>query len=723
MKNFRKTSLLILLTTVAIFASATAYAQLEANDRKWLELIRTDHPRLFLTAEDIPLIISNATSSEHSTFQTMQQRINRLLDKNIVFKDVMAPTGERNKVDYYGYRAAESAMLWLITRDKRYLTFAKNITRKLTDYYNLRVANDLNIQWYAFTQIATLCAYDWIYNDLEPTERKEIGEKLYHALYNVAWHGPNIRPERYRENRSGYTSGFYGTPVLPWYIGLTFYNEGINDKECVNMLCNGYDNHQKLAEYRASLGGCYSGVVSYALGAHPYAEYDFIYTFRSATGIDITPKMEHMLGLFRYIDWSRLPNNLEFGIGDTRHFDNKMPRNATYHVKEIANTFYATHPEIASMADELLSRYNDPDFLPNIMPFMPLLHRYHCGSEWDKNDSTSTQSSAYFDSVGHIFMRSGVGDDDTYAVFLTARKNRLHQHFDVNNFIIYKHGYRTIDSGTRPQPGLHLSHYFSRTVAHNCITIRMPDEQMPYYWGEAASNEDADTPVPNDGGQNNRQKGALLAYEESAEWVYIASDATEAYHKDKAELVVREFIWIKPDIFIIYDRVVSDKAEYPKKWLYHTVSKPIVNGKTEFAESSQGGKSICRTLLPKGSIMECIGGEGKQFWSDGKNWPIAKLTPSDYNYKRRHLFPDNNHPLVGQWRVEVSPKKAATHDHFLHIIQVGDEKLAELPKTKCEDKKECAHLSFEYEGCLYDILFDKTKSYGCQIKINKLLGK
>lgn len=63
MKNFRKTSLLILLTTVAIFASATAYAQLEANDRKWLKLIRTDHPRLFLTAEDIPLIISNATSS------------------------------------------------------------------------------------------------------------------------------------------------------------------------------------------------------------------------------------------------------------------------------------------------------------------------------------------------------------------------------------------------------------------------------------------------------------------------------------------------------------------------------------------------------------------------------------------------------------------------------------------------------------------------------------
>ena len=716
---------LLKLTLLAIIVaiSASVSAQPKIGDYEWMKQIRTDHPRMFLTAEDIPQITKAANSYENYCFRTMKRQIDKLIGQEIVFKNPLSRTGENTQNDRYGERVSEAAMLWLITKEEKYLDFTKSLLYKLIDYYKLRVANDLNITWYAFPVLSTLCAYDWIYNDLSAEEREKMGRELYYATYNVAWHGSGYREKRYRENPSGYNSGLYGSSMLPWYIGLTFIHEGINDKECKRMLYNGYDLHQKMAEHRAKLlgknGGCSSGTIGYGLGYYPYAEYDFIYTFRSAMGIDITPQMEYMIGYLRYMDWIRLPGNKEFGIGDANHITNGLPNgNIVIHIKTIANLFGKNHPELIEWAGELLSRYNAKERSVR-MTFIPLLNKFHFAHSEDVVSTTSNNKSIYFDTLGQIYMRSGQGDNDTYAVFLTERLSNHHQHFDINNFIIYKHGYRALDSGTRPQPGLHLSHYYARTVAHNCVTIRMPGEEMPHYWGTAAANEDADTPVPNDGGQCNRVDGKLLSYEEGADYVYIASDATKCYHETKAEQVVREFVWCAPDIFVIFDRVVSDKAEYPKKWLYHTVTEPTIKG-NEFAEISQGGKSICRTLLPQKAVISKIGGEGKQFWSDGKNWPLPD--PKKEDRSQVHVVnrkAGNDHPLFGQWRVEISPKKSAEKDYFLHILQVGDESLQSLPKTKCEDGKESVILSFDYAGSTYTLTFDKTKQYGCKIKIAK----
>ena len=701
--------------------SATASAQLKAGDYEWLGSIRTDHPRMFFTADDVSQIVSNSMLFDVRTFNGMQKRIDRVINKGVVFKDELKGN---NPNAQYGYRCAESAMLWVITHDARYLDFAKSLLGKMIDYYELRTSNNMHISAQAFTIIATLCAYDWIYNDLTEAERTELGKRLYKATYDIAWHGKDVRPKRPRENTSDYKSSFNGSAVLPWYVGLAFYGEGIDDEACEQMLRNGYDLHQKMTVHRAKMlgknGGLNSGTIGNGFDTYPCAEYNLIYTFRSAMGIDIAPQMQYMLGYMRYMDWSRLPNNKEFGIGDSAHSDNSLPRNFSAHIQEMANIFIKSNPDKFNWFAGLLARYNNPNSRTPGLTFTSLLHRYHFESdEVDSVADANNKQSIYFDNIGQIIMRSGVGDKDTYAVFLTERKNRNRQHYDLNNFIIYKNGYRVLDSGARPSPGLHTPYYYCRTVAHNCVTITMPNEQLPKGWGKAAPNEEAEASIPNDGGQRNNHGGKLLAYKESADYVYIASDATNCYHSNKANRVVREFVWIKPDIFVIYDRVESDKAEYPKRWLYHTASKPEMSGKTEFSEVSQGGKSICRTILPKKSVVELVGGEGKQFWSDGKNWAIPEFKKDDPLYKRNRNTPRNNHPLVGQWRVEVSPKKSATSDHFLHIVQVGDESLRALPQTECKDGKDVAILDFDYGDKHYSLSFDKREKSGCEIKVTK----
>ncbi len=707
---------IVITLIVAILALPTAmYAQPKQGDREWVAKIRPEHPRLFLCADDIPQIRETARTFESETFNAIKKRTDALLGKDVVFKNELARSGESTKNHHYGHRTAEAAMMWLITQDRKYLDLTKYLVGRMTDYYQLRVSHNLNIEWYAFSQIAVLCAYDWIYNDLTSNEREEMGKRLYDVLCNVALYDKKIRPYRYRENKGNYKSGLYGPRVLPWYIALTFYGEGINDDKCHEMACSGYDLHQKMIERRAGLvgesGGCSSGTVGYGLGAYPYAEYNFIYSFRSATGIDITPQMDYMIGYMHYMEWIRLPGSCEFGVGDANHRSCKLPGNIGTHVNEIAHLFGELHPEILPKAAGIMALYNQPTS-NHLITFMPLLHRFN---EMKRGVvAVQERKSMRFDALGQIYMRSGTGDDDTYAMFMTERVVGNHQHFDQNNFVIYKHGYRALDSGTRPQPGLHLPYYYARTVAHNCITIRMPDEKMPKYWGGAAANEDKKTPIPNDGGQNAPMQAKLLAYEEGDEWVYIASDATKCYHEDKADKVIREFVWCAPDVFVVFDRVVSDSADYPKRWLYHTVGKPVKEKKDGFSESSQGGKSICRTLLPKGAVIEFVGGEGKQFWSDGRNWAI----PENAAYTKRYKTSINNHPTFGQWRVEVSPKAASKSDYFLHIIQVGDHKLRALPKTKTVESEDCISLSFEYGGKSYSLVFDKNANYGCKIGIN-----
>ena len=701
----------------------SAQSPLPAGDYSWMSYIRQEHPRMFLTKEDIPQIRETASSFEKNTFQNMKERADVLVGKPVVFPDdPLTPTGEGKENRHFGYYASDAAMLWLITQDPTYLNLAKDILVELTKYYQFRVEHDLNIEWYAMTQICALCAYDWIYNDLLPEERISIGKPLYEVLCDVAWHGPGIRKKRFRENTSDHTTGAYGVSVLPWYIGLTFWKEGFDDAFCESMVRSGYDFHQKLVSYRAEIlgknGGGASGVPAYSLAVYPYTEYDFMYTYKSATGIDIAPKMEYMIGYLNYIDWVRLPGNKEYGYGDCSHFDCSLPhQHMNLHVWEIANLFGETHPEILPVASRLIKMFPSYRKMENI-PFLRLLHKINPLDHAIADEAVTPQSkSMYFDTMGQLYMRSGVGDNDTYLLFVSGGNVSQHKHYDNNNFIIYKNGYRALDSGTRPEPGWHLPYYYARTVAHNCVTIDMPGEKFKKYWGGPSAVEEKNLEHPNDGGQCNVLGSKVLKHEETADYVYVASDATESYHQDKAELVMRELVWCAPDVFVVFDRVVSDKVEYAKRWLYHMAAEPRMKGKLEFSEVSQGGKSICRTLFPKDAEIVKVGGPGKQFWSDYRNWEIPELTPEDYGYVKRSTIPSNEHPLVGQWRVEVLPGKMREKDFFMHIIQVGDENLEGLPKTRTFENAGVIGVEFKYNGKKYRLEFDKTKNHGCTITV------
>lgn len=670
--------------------------------------VRSDHPRLFLNADDLPAVKANAEGPMAAQLSKMKARIDAILDKPIEFPDPLAASGESNTNHEYGFRASEAAMLWLMTGQPNYLEFTKKLLTELAGYYRMRCDNNLNIHWYAFSQICTLCAWDWVYNDLDPAERKEIGDKLYDAIYDVAWHVPSDRSARYRENVSFVNVGTYGTPCLPWYISIAFWGDGYDDEACEKMFESGYSQNIEMTQYRSGIVGTEAGAVTgcpnYSLSTYPIADFNFIRSLKAATGKDISEEIIYVFKYLDYIDLNRLPGNREFGFGDTNHYYCTLQTtDINYNLREIASIYSGRHPEVLPEVARLLNLFNSSRSIERF-PFMPILQFYDLPAP----SSSSTQPDAiYLKNMGQAFMRSGVGDNDTYAEFTSGGSNTEHKHYDNNNFVIYKYGYRALDTGTRPEPGLHLSHYYSRTVAHNCVTIRMSGETMPKYWGSAAPEENASTPVPNDGGQNNLLSSTVEKFVNTKEYTSISSDATASYNSSKASQVEREFLWFKPDVFVVFDRVVSKRASYPKAWLLHFATEPVVEG-NEISEASDGGKLICRTLYPADAVYEKIGGPGKQFWSDGKNWPLPANVSS--------TIPPSDWPQLGQWRVEVKPGAERTADYFLHIIQVGSIALSSVPAASVKEEGNNIIMEFKYRRTNWRITFDKTARYGNTIE-------
>ena len=83
------------------------------------------------------------------------------------------------------------------------------------------------VNWYSTSRVSALAAYDWIYNDLTPDERRAILLPLLRHV-EATQPGPKRRPI-YRIGSSGTHEGFYGEPNIVWFAGLAAYNDGVDD--------------------------------------------------------------------------------------------------------------------------------------------------------------------------------------------------------------------------------------------------------------------------------------------------------------------------------------------------------------------------------------------------------------------------------------------------------------------------------------------------------------
>ena len=132
---------------------------------------------------------------------------------------------------------------------------------------------------------------------------------------------------------------------------------------------------------------------------------------------------------------------------------------------------------------------------------------------------------------------------------------------------------------------------------------------------------------------------------------------------------------------------------YKKTWLLHTATEPDIR-QQQFTAYHEQGRLFSRTFLPEKANLVKIGGPGKQFVIDGRNYPMPD----------GHALPDTTQ-LLGQWRVEVSPLEQENECFFLHLIQVGDLNLEEMVKSKLVKKGSRVGVNFTLDSKEWEVLF------------------
>ncbi len=149
--------------------------------------------------------------------------------------------------------------------------------------------------------------------------------------------------------------------------------------------------------------------------------------------------------------------------------------------------------------------------------------------------------------LGIVISRTGWTMQDT-VVTLRSGDPVNHEHADRNSVIFAAHGERLFNDP------LHASYstkdpkwLLRQTEAHTAVLIN--GQGHIYHDGRYGVN-------------SSTAKATIQDYRTGMNWMTVTSDAADAYHRAglPASLVQRTLVYLKPDVLLIFDRVLLDEA-------------------------------------------------------------------------------------------------------------------------------------------------------------------
>lgn len=327
-----------------------------------------------------------------------------------------------------------------------------------------------------------------------------------------------------------------------------------------------------------------------------------------------------------------------------------------------------------------------------------------------KGDLENFRLSHFSQGAGYIYARSSWQDDATHFFFKCGDRFTAHQHLDNGHFLISKYDELAGDGGQYYYfGGKHDANYLLRTIAHNSILVRDPQET----WHNIRAYQG---PLGNDGGQHHNwphHNGAvadaeawqrdsklydiadILAFEDRGEYIYLAGDLTRSYLQEKLDSFTRQIVYIRPGTFVIFDRVVATSPSYLKTWQLQTVKPAERMGQLLKTTNDKGGSLFLQTLLPT---------EVKIILNTGDDL---------YRYDGEDYAPEEIRGPAPECRIAVSPRQPAETDFFLTVL-TATESSADRPVMATCDKSE-DHVTVRMKD---DLIEFQTERLGGRVEIS-----
>jgi hypothetical protein len=589
---------------------------------------------------------------------------------------------------------------------------AKGVTL-LKDYASYFAANPETGTYCSIKAVTISYLYDWLYSKLTPQERIDIVTDLITvADYQKA-------NRTHTDHYSGWTIGGHNYVVA----GLAFYNDGINNAKAIEY-CDDYKSYYQdkfipAFNFASNEGGSPQGNM-YGTESYPHR---FIYpvgAWTTATYDNDWENFDYYKNLGKWYLYNLVPHwlnkaNTPSDVGDAlvRYGDMRYTTSdisASMAAWSRVTTAY-TKDNVANLATWIIEQHvkatsfgglppeapynlvDDNYMTPRTKPFdiMWRDEEIEAKSPTVLNlpltkffGSTDGSQGIHPAGMGVVVMKTAWEDvDATLAFFKCQPYKYVHDHYDQNSFTLTKKGLLAIDSG-QYEGSTHDKNYGYRSIAHNTVIV--------YNSGEVFIDET----YSNDGGQriiyrpdnytdlipgSTYDLGGIEKFVTSAgKYDYMLGNATNAY-SDKISQFTREFVFARPNYFIVFDVVVSTNSSFEKKWLLHTVNEPSITGSVTdsgagyttydgnlSSATESSGKLFCKTLLPSSATITKRGGVNHRFEdAEGNNWALQSYGYND---------------VYGAWRIEVEPVSLNEKDLFLHVLYPCETAVSSMTTTR-----------------------------------------
>jgi uncharacterized repeat protein (TIGR01451 family) len=537
------------------------------------------HPRIFFNDGDIPALISRATTSHFEIWDPIDRYVNAQLGN---LPPAVAPIN--GSQDFYrdsGLILPPIALACVISQDPAYCNLGRDYLLTYAGWSQWGEQDSRSLG-FAHMVMGNAIAYDWLYDQLTTAEQQTVAnnlatrtQELYEASNSATYDGlwNNWWALSYMQNHYAVTHGALGL------AGLALLGE---DARAQTWIDHASERLQRLEYLLEGIGdGSWHESI-------PYQSYmmatslPFMVNLRRLQGVDI---IAH--NYFNAYTYWRLYNYLP---GTTQHIftngdfewawgNSRMPQHLLRFAAAEYNDPYAEW--IASQIAAADGRNRNLDsaawyvfeffyYNPAVQPRSPVgnlpLAREFDDFEgviwrtgWSTNDLVfGLQTGAFGGDYASSTFVAGSFPWQQPCTVTRCSLNTGHDHNDANTFSLYAGGnWLALES-------IGVGNY--ETSFHNTLLM---DNQGQY---RPPANNFGEVPADFDG-----RNGFIEASYSTANFKFVASDATRRY--DIADLTdfTRYTLFASPDYFIMVDRVLAG-TPHIYDWVVHFEQDMILDG-------------------------------------------------------------------------------------------------------------------------------------------------
>ena len=485
------------------------------------------------------------------------------------------------------------------------------------------VASD-QYRWAAYVPVI----YDWVYDRLSPEDRKKFLDRygrIVEAMNKKSWGGPSLPGNNYY---AGYmrNSGIFGLAA--------FGETPLADAALQDAFVTRWQG-ASLPYYAAGAKGGITGEGS------QYDRYNVQYVLalaeaaRTAAGRDILQETNWFREFAYYTIYSTTP-----AMAFRKDVEDSYYQRFPFGDCEMWGGYPAVDDYTGDSMRIIALGYPTEKPGAHAQSYLDLVDPPKGLLGWIVEDGRQTEPAElselpldyYAPGAGFLFLRSDWTEGATALMLQLGVPTKVsHRHLDLGSFQVVRGsqwmtkestGYSTRFNGCTSADAL----------AHNAVLINRRGEAPAYPDG---------APV-------------LLSLQSAPTFAHAVVDLSKAYratassHKDRddnpeAVKAIREFVYVRPDVLVVFDRLESATPDAEKTFVLHFAEKPKFEEGNMFLLETKGSQYVSRTVYPKEPQYRVI---------DEGNLPREE--------KRED-------PSFYQWRVEVS-QKGAKASYFLTVM-------------------------------------------------------